>query len=159
RAGKSYKYRIQVHMANPNYKRDDVANPKYKEDPELPTNNQWFELPDVVVVPPELYYYAVDQKELDGKDYKGLNAEGRPTANQVTLQTPRWLEDAATRGFRPVGEWVVAERLFVGRGEYVGRKPLIDVPIWETTKEAFILPKKKDGMKETSGLEVSFSMG
>jgi hypothetical protein len=159
--GKSYRYRIQVNMANPNYKRDDVANPKYRDDPELPTNNQWFELPDTVVVPPEQYYYAVDQKEIDGKDYKGINADARPRDNQVVLQIHRWLEDLRGRQYRPVGEWVVAERLLVGRGEYVGgRKPTLDVPVWEPKKEAFIIPKgKKEGAKETSGLEVSFSMG
>jgi hypothetical protein len=148
-------------MANPNYKRPDVSNPKYAEDKELATNNQWYEIPNVLVVPPEMHYYAVDQKEIDGKDYKGINANAKPADNQVALQFHRWLEDAgrSSKQFRPVGEWVVAERVLVGRGEYVGRTQQVDVPIWETTKEAFIIPKKKEGMKEVYGLPISFSLG
>lgn len=159
--GKAYKYRIQVTMANPNYKREDVASPRYKEEKELATNNQWFELPDVVIVPPEMHYFAVDQKELDGKDYKGINADVRLLPHQVPIQIHRWVDNVATvsRKFTPVGEWVVAERLIVGRGEYVGRIQTLDVPIWSETREEFIVPKKTVGTKDIYGLPVSFSAG
>jgi len=157
--GKAYRYRVQVAMANPNYKRTDVANPRYAEKQDLATNNLWYELPDTVVVPPEQQFYAVDQKDIDGKDYKGLNAEARPGLNQVAIQVHKWLEDVinpSNRGRAYIGEWVVAERLFVGKGEYAGRTPTIELPVWVETREKFIVPKKKDGMKETSGLPVPF---
>src|SRR5262249_33800613 len=42
--GESYQYRLRVRVANPNFKRDDVAEPKFAEGKELPST-KWFEIP------------------------------------------------------------------------------------------------------------------
>jgi len=158
--GKAYKYRLQVQMANPNFKRTDVASPKYSEGKELPAS-PWFELSQVVVVPPDIHYYAVDQKDADGRDYKGPNAEVAVRPNQIAFQIHRWVEklDTASRRNIFVGEWVVGERVIAGRGEYVGRTVTTEVPIWVETREAFIIPKTKDKVtnREVSGLPVSYA--
>ena len=65
--GKTYEYRMQVRMANPNYHRTESASQTYADATELPTNS-WFVLPQKLTVPNDLYYYSVDQKELDAKD-------------------------------------------------------------------------------------------
>jgi hypothetical protein len=134
-------------MANPNYQRTtDVANPIYAQDEELKTED-WYEVPNMVVVPPETHYYAVDQKEIDGRDYEGINAQTPPPSrgHRVVLQIHKWLENIAStsRTFRPVGEWGVAERLFVSRGEFIGRKLRVEVPLWMETQAAFTVPTKK----------------
>ena len=60
--GKSYRYRFKIRMANPNYKREDVALPSYKVAEELESRN-WVELADTVRMKPELIYYVVDEKQ------------------------------------------------------------------------------------------------
>jgi hypothetical protein len=57
----------------------------------------------------------------------------------MALQIHRWLMylDPRERDEHAVGEWVVAERLLVKRGEYVGRYVKVDVPIWKYNVEAF----------------------
>jgi hypothetical protein len=59
--GEIYKYRVQVKMANPNYKMPNVASPAYaaSKDPLL---SEWFEINQLVSVPPEYHVYAVDQQ-------------------------------------------------------------------------------------------------
>jgi hypothetical protein len=144
RPGESYEYRLRVRMANPNYKHEDVVNPKYAEDKELrPSDpaNQWFKVPGFISVPTELHYYALDQKDNVEKDqYKGAYArDAVKKADQTVLQIQRYLENAApTRGDNvPVGEWVVAERVIVGRGEQIDRSVQVKVPIWSEDEEKF----------------------
>lgn len=156
--GKTYRYRLQVEMANPNYKRTDVASPVYSDPPTLPTSD-WYEIPGVVTVPLDMHYYAVDQKDLDGRNYKGPNADARILAHQVPLQIHRWLEkvDTASRRNAFIGEWIVGERIIVGKGEYVGRTQLTEFPVWMENRAAFVIPKKREGQKEVYGMPVSFA--
>jgi hypothetical protein len=138
--GKTYQYRLQVRMANPNYGKKDVASPNYARDREL-VSDQWYEVPTKVVVPPELLFYAVDQKDLD-TEYKGPFAkEVLQRGRQVAMQIHKWVENAAGRGnaFIPVGEWSVAERLPVFRGEYIGGSVRVELPVWKPTREEFVL--------------------
>lgn len=159
--GVTYQYRIQVRMANPNYKRPEiVAAPNYANDLEL-ANERWFEIADKVVVPPELLFYAVDQKEIDGPNYKGPFARAIVEKDrQVPMQIHKWLENAAVTGDpRPIGEWVVAERLLVYRGEYISRKLRCEIPEWKNTREEFILAAESSGnaRRKESGITVDFS--
>jgi hypothetical protein len=132
--GKTYQYRLRIKMANPNYKRTDVARKQFAEDPVLWSD--WYEAPQKAAVPPVMIYYAVDQKALD-------NPKDPPTLErgQMALQIHRWLMylDPRERAEHAVGEWVVAERLLVKRGEYVGRTVRADVPVWNYEKEKFVL--------------------
>jgi hypothetical protein len=170
--GTIYQYRVQVRMANPNYKRSDVASPQYALGEEL-ESDEWFEIKDKdgnlqsVVVPPEMIYYVVDQKELDNaekaRSYKGMNANQNVEKDrQVAFQIHRWLENAAAPGsgsreFVPVGEWVVAERVIVNRGEPIGRVLRVDVPIWKDTLESFIIPTETEAGRKVSGSKINFA--
>jgi hypothetical protein len=157
--GLSYQYRLQVRMANPLYGRKDVTAPEEARAREVVS--AWYEVPQAVVMPPELVYYAVDQKELDReqrKKYTGLHANATFNARtQVVLQAHRWLPSVSpSEGARvDVGEWVVAERLPVYRGEYAGQRERVEVPYWRTTRAAWMIAD--DGTnKKGPGVQVPF---
>jgi hypothetical protein len=165
--GKRYQYRIQVRMANPNYQRTDVANPAWAEKDELPSD-QWYEIPEQATVPPELEYYAVDQQEADlaeGHKYTGINAGYVDSPDRKTvLQVHRWLGTAVIEkmGREPlmIGEWAVADRVPVFRGEYADRKVRLELPVWSSIHNAFLIPTDQDGRRNRKpGIEVNFSHG
>jgi hypothetical protein len=137
--GKTYQYRMRIVMTNPNYGlKEGVASDKYAEEAQL--RSEWYVVPQKAAVPPEMTYYAVDQRELD-------NPKNPPTLErgQMALQIHQWLKflDAGENEAKAVGEWVVAERMLVKRGEYVGRTVKVDVPIWKFNNEAFVLAGQK----------------
>jgi hypothetical protein len=163
--GHVYQYRIRVRMANPNYGRTkEVAALSYAQRPELDLGDEktsWFVVPDHVQVPPDLYYYAVDQKELDGvNNYKGIHREDWLNKDRTALQIHRWLEAFTMPTDKanplPVGEWVVAERVIAHRGEYVGFDQRIEFPYWRTTQEQFVLATEPKATRRAPGVPVSF---
>jgi hypothetical protein len=176
--GKYYRYRLKIKMTNPNYQRADVASPEYKEKETL-ESSEWYELPQTVQVPEETFYYVVDEAHgmslneirktipWESAQYRLLTARvPSPSTEQVAFQFHRWVE--TTQQSRkdteqiPVGEWAVADRVFVARGEYVGRKVNIDIPIWKYTQNTFILPAEgnkpsaRAGGKVPTGIDVDF---
>jgi hypothetical protein len=175
--GKTYEYRLQVRMANPNYKRKDVASPQYAKDEELKTD-KWTVVPEKVVVPPELIYYTVDQRELGAEDpkeekdpnarkvpYTGINRYAQPRAGQeVAMQFHRWVDTTVVgKDAEPVfiGEWAIAERVIVPRGEYIGQPVTIELPVWKYTRMKWVIPglpvpgerKRKPGMEVPFGYD------
>jgi hypothetical protein len=164
--GKTYEYRLRVRMANPNFGRRDAASPAYARDRAL--TSEWSKTPIQVRIDPELHYYAVDEKVWDQQQAEeGRKKASRytgPYANtpinartQVVLQAHRWLPSvSASEGSRmDIGEWVVAERLPVYRGEYLGHRERIKVPYWRTTREAWLIAN--DGKyKKVPGVQVPF---
>jgi hypothetical protein len=161
--GKTYEYRLRVKMANPNYKRKEVADPTYAQIPTL--ESEWSKMPIRVSVPPETRYYAVDQKLKDlSPDSKTDTARRSAAAKlrpvneekQFALQIHRWFHEVPLASVREpllVGDWAVAERVLVGRGEYIGRKERIELPYWRYIREAYALATDTKG-KPT--IEVSF---
>src|SRR4051812_3615178 len=118
-------------MANPNYNREDVASTAYKTEKEL-ESREWFELKDTVRVPPETIYYAVDEMQPNSKEKPPPQSpraemwdrrkEPTPRDHYVCFQLHRWLPEAAIDGIlTPIGDWAIADRVFVARGEAVGR--------------------------------------
>jgi hypothetical protein len=162
--GQTYEYRLQVRMANPNYGRkvgpgrEDVRSPTYAQDKELKSET-WFTVPQKVVVPPELLYYAVDQKALDGRDYvarRGPNYRFEPDKDRTVLQIQKWLEKVSTGNSQLVGDWAVAERVPVYRGEYVPRQVRVEIPVWRFTRESFVIASDKEARRYGPGIDVSF---
>ncbi len=147
--GKTYEYRMQVRMANPNYHRTESASQTYADATELPTDS-WYVLPQKLRVPNDLHYYAVDQKALDAKEPKPAAEPGKEKEpklpspplqpNQTALQIHRWVDylHPKNRIDLPVGDWVIAERAVVGRGEPIGPQR-VEVPYWRTTQDRFTL--------------------
>jgi hypothetical protein len=172
--GKIYEYRLHVRMANPNYNRKaEVLSPSYAVDKELNaekerTDADWFVVPKKVSVPPEFRYYSIDMAEadrvLEGVPYRGIHSRDTPSRDQTVFQIHRWLEDAARPGAPPqfVGEWTVAERVIVARGEFIGRTEKVNVPLWNAPSEAFVLaaPVQQADRRQTvqPGIEVDFSL-
>ena len=149
-AGKTYEYRMKVRMANPNYHRPDAASQGYADDTDLPTKD-WYVLPQKVTVPQDLYYYAVDQKELDAKEPKDKEKDKdkekelklpqpQPKDNQTVIQIHRWVDylHPKNRIDLPVGDWVIAERAVVTRGEPIGPQR-VEAPYWRTTQDKFVM--------------------
>jgi hypothetical protein len=162
-AGKTYEYRMQVRMSNPNQGRHDTASPAYATPEEL--RSEWSKMPIKVRVEPELHYYAVDEMEahkLTEKQrdrYMGPNF-GYSRERQVVLQAHRWLDSVPQAGGNPIlfGEWTVAERFPVYRGEYVGRSVRTEVPVWQFTREEFVVAADRTTgtTKRTQGISVYF---
>ncbi len=173
--GKIYQYRIRVRMANPNAgrKTNEVASPSYASP--KPLESDWFTIPEKVYVPPDVHFYAVDQKDLDQKDpdlqkdptrrdprpYKGIHANASPRPDQTILQVHKWLSSIPLPGSRdqvPIGDWSIAERTFVYRGEYAGTEEKVEVPFWKASVDsfAFVADPKSKGLKIKEPIEVSF---
>jgi len=178
--GKTYRYRLKVRMANPNYKRPGaVANPDWAIPKEL--ESPWWpsekDRQITVTVEPELRFYAVDQVALErglkAKDLRELpyRDNGRLDEGQVAFQMHKWVDvldivrPGEDRPIRvPVGEWVVAERVRVSRGEYVGRRTKVQVPYWRYLQEKFVLAsdapnKAKVKSKAKKTVYVDFGYG
>jgi hypothetical protein len=139
-AGKTYKYRFKVRMNNPNYspepsERKDTYVQYARE--KVLTSPNWFETP-LVVVPPDQYVYTLNlpeagpklnnkMRELEPWRWTFVGAFGYPPTqgpNQAVVQIHRWVDnyypDVTQPGKQmPVGEWLVAARILVNRGEYV----------------------------------------
>ena len=176
-AGKTYEYRLQVRMANPSFGRTDAASMGFAQDNEL-TPKQWYVVPQKLTVPSDIYYYAVDQKELDAREpkpapdkdktegpkEKELKLPYQPVReNQTMLQMHRWLDMLhKNRVDVPVGDWVIAERAVVTRGEPITPQR-VEVPYWRTTQDRFTmatdLPPTKSGTasKLPPSVEVPFA--
>jgi hypothetical protein len=151
-------------MANPNYGRKDIASAAYAKEKEI--RSDWYEVPQKAVVPPELYYYAVDQKELDRKNrekpaaHRIVRDEKYPDADQVVLQAHRWLLSIPFKDNNgqhiPVGDWVIAERFRVHRGEIIGRTARVEVPVYRPQKETIVLLRETTSKIRNPGVEVNF---
>ncbi len=161
--GKTYEYRMQVKMGNPNYGRRDVANPSYAQDAVI--TSDWFQVPTPMSVDPDLYYYAVEQKDLDADEkvhFRPNNSYAYYNKDKaVILQAHKFLAEAPLKGSNPirVGEWVIAERLKIERGEYVGRSANVEVPFWKYTLEDFTLAydaSTRTKLNDTPKVEVQF---
>lgn len=185
--GHTYEYQVRVRMANPNYNKpeSEVAYKQLTKEPELLSD--WVDVkgPDGkllrVSVPEELFYYAVDEEALTkeklaaekgpkkpardkDKEYKGMNAGVKPKAGQAVVQAHRWVDfydqiraEKTTDTFL-VGDWVIAERMFVWRGEYLGQKTPVHLPRWSKEQNTFILAGRppRSGSDKRPVEEVSF---
>ena len=167
--GESYQYRLRVRMANPNYGlQDRVADPNFADkieaNKDLKPNPDklWFEIPGFVTVPTEMHIYALDQKELDRGSYNGGYRDAKVSRDQTVLQIHKYLDSAApSKGKNvPIGEWSVAERVVVTRGEVIDRPVRVKVPILAEElgefKLASTLVSSEKGASRDPGIDVRF---
>ncbi len=168
--GKTYRYAIQVRMANPNYKRTDVSSKALAESREI-RQKGWTFTP-AITIPPDTEFYAVEVepskvvgKALDvvGR-YRSNDVSGTYTFNAKTgvmapLQIHRWV--GKPDDHRLVGDVVVAERVLVRRGEYIQRPAfLAEVPVWDVLHSTFMIDafSKKNSKNVGIPLELSLSL-
>ncbi len=172
--GKTYRYWFRVRLANPNYGSKDVAALDLSKSKELEPGELAYTKP--ITIPKESFIYAVDQADIgekvngrpplvatrqipDGIDYPA----GQNLAEMTPVQIHRWMKEFQERDRghrRTIGDWVIAERLLIKRGDLVGRgKVVIEIPEWYKTKNRFdlgILPGGKANLKGFKGTPVDF---
>jgi hypothetical protein len=161
--GESYQYRLRVRMGNPNKLRKDVANPNDADLPELvwssDKSQRWLEIGGITTVPTELHYYALDTKVVE-KNYTGAYKDANVSRDQTVLQIHKYLENAAPGKGKnvPVGEWSVAERVIVARGEIIDRNVRVEVPVFleEEHKWKLASTASTSGGSREQGIDVPF---
>ena len=71
------------------------------------------------------------------------------------MQIHHWLEQYLIppeyKSKYPVGEWTLADRLIVYRGEYLARKALVELPVWLTRRNNFVLAESQEPEREACG--------
>jgi hypothetical protein len=131
--GKTYEYQVKVLLNNPNFGRTDV--PSYLSD-KKELESEWTAVGHRFSFSEEIQYYAFDTKKVGAM---------LPQHNQAVLQIHRWVPsvDVTPKGSRttnlPVGEWLIAERALVYKGEEIGQPHRLKVPVWMHSQAAFQL--------------------
>jgi hypothetical protein len=161
RPGYSYQYRIRVKMKNPNHNQFDKVS--RKSDAKVETlYGVWAELQDIITIPPERYVYAGDAdryiKDVD-EMYKSNGREPKlrevmeyrqvQDGRRAVVQFQTWMPEIRIDGSNkkePIGTWVSAE-MPVAPGEYVGRRQLIELPLWSSSQQAYVLRELSGGVK------------
>ena len=167
--GKTYQYAIQVRLANPNYKRSEVtAFASLAEVKEIAS--EWKYTP-TVSIPGEYFVYGVDQHLLDDIAAEKIPAKGKGPKNdpnqlakdQAAFQIHQWTTTAPDdkNNTLLIGDWAIAERVAVRRGEIIGSQALVQVPAWYKEKDSFEVPAFtfKDAKKNITtkpGLKMDF---
>jgi hypothetical protein len=176
--GHTYEYRIRLRMWNPNYGQDAlVANPEFAKESYKLLHSKWLQLLTAITVPAESFLYAYDVKTYFDQTAAAYPSEGREaTAEskrlnallqvkdyQAVVQVATWMEQVkAGDGLKrePVGAWVVAE-MPVGRGQYVGRKQFVKLPLWSSETQQYVFRELVDkvvkGNYQPKGWVVDFS--
>jgi hypothetical protein len=169
--GRAYEYRLKVRMANPNFGHTGAPSADLEALESAECSSQKL----VLRLDPELCYYAVNQEAVakyEAEKYADRYSKDASLDpyRMTFFQAHRWVELARLptvpgwQGFsglprmepvwvsRPVGEWVIAERFPVYRGEVVGRPERVSVPYWESGREDFVLAR------EPTKLEIELSV-
>ncbi|CAN5502256.1 hypothetical protein BH11PLA2_BH11PLA2_03640 [soil metagenome] len=168
RPGFTYQYRIRVKMKNPNFGNKKVNRPDDAKTEVL--WGPWVTIANEVNVPADRNLYAgdpvayADRLRKDFKDRKVVELLDNNNGEKPVVQFQSWTEKVPIEAGKtePAGYWVVSE-VPVSRGEYVGRKQLVTLPMWSSEKVAFILqelPKysvKGGGSDKPKGLMVDFT--
>jgi hypothetical protein len=149
--GATYQYRVQVRMVNPNYKQSPkiVAHAGLAKLKEL-VSPEWAETAPIQI-PGDFLYYLVNHNPKipfvsKQQAPKGIDSSnGSFTAEviggkQVPFQVHRFL-DSTAGDKNEVGDWVVAERLLVARGEAIGRECEVEAVQWVPTKATWELAR------------------
>jgi len=145
RPGLTYEYQIRIRMKNPNFKQPtEVSNPSYADHEIL--YGPWTQISDQVYVPNESFLYGYDTAKYSD-EMKKLSSDAamqralQPGPNQAVMQVQTWMEQVRAEGSstrEPVGAWVIAE-MPVSRGEYIGRKQFLKLPLWSAEAGKFIM--------------------
>jgi hypothetical protein len=145
--GFSYEYKIKVKMVNPNYLQNSkvVYAQLAKE--------ETIEAPDFtpvprVNIPYDISWYAMDE---DGNHPDGTQA-----------QIHHWLEEILTspKGgvSLSVGDWSVLEKLALNRGEYIGQRKKVELPVWNPESDGYELARSTQDKLSPKKVEVDFTV-
>ena len=154
--GHTYEYRIQLKMKSPNFGpqfKNMVLNPAWATDAKFETlRSPWVTINTPITVPQENFLFAYDpetyRKSVE-ETYKGptmarLKSRFQVKDNQAVVQVQQWRQEVRTGDKRePVGAWIVTE-MPVGRGEYIGRKQYVRLPLWSSEANNYVLREIPD---------------
>lgn len=157
--GKTYVYSVQIRMANPNYKKTDRVMFRALSDMQE-LLSAWVVTPEVAI-PNEYQYFVVDQHDVD-PDAKQKIKTGVDSAaenqNRFAVQIHKWVPrfERAYGGEDTCGDWVIADRLLVHRGEQIGRKSIsVLMPEWVANEDRFTVEipaaKRKTSSRNKDG--------
>jgi hypothetical protein len=142
--GHSYEYRMKVRMKNPNFNNPTkVANESMANEEIL--ESQWYEVGHKVTVPVESFLYAYSAKKYEEEAKKLYEECGKPDVlnqvlevkdvmegRKVVVQMQRWQEYQSFGAKQePIGAFIQAQ-MPVGPGEYIGRRTLVELPLWRS---------------------------
>ena len=168
--GLAYEYQIQLLMVNPNFGPSQIPNVSNPVDTKKRIlTSQWIPLPGSLIVPTEDFLYAYDRNAYfseiaeNYKTQKILQGFLQVKENQTVVQAVKWMESIRMEGkHEPIGGWVVAE-IPVGRGDYIGKKTYVKLPLWSSESNQYILREipgeiiKKAKDQQPRGWMVDFS--
>ena len=179
--GTSYEYRVTMYMRNPNLGRktevaqEDHASvavipsketvikyrvPTSSDEMRIYANNQYF-LPEAKAKAKENEKKIIIAPK-DAALPQPCGPDTRPLDEKhAHMQLHRWFGAAPNPSGDDyvIAEWVVAERVLVRRGEYIGRDKLsVPAVTWSKLKEDFevILPPAVEGKPAIGGISLSF---
>lgn len=146
--GHTYEYRVQVKMGNPLHgKKDEAISKKLTENKEMV--GEWTMVPKKLHVPVEGDFYIYEDAAHARKF--GYNPD------RIWTQIHRWFDwvpvnPAAPReSLTAIGDWGLAEQSAAMRGEYIGRWEEVELPIWNSKLEEFVLAQHPDTYKKRPG--------
>ncbi|MBI2805659.1 MAG: hypothetical protein HYX68_11835 [Planctomycetes bacterium] len=147
--GKKYRYAIQVRMANPNYKKEQLVQYNtLAKDAEL--LSKWEYTPDISI-PEEYHLFALDQQVFDeakepklGKKPSAPTFDVKAAREKATFQIHQWVQKKHVLAVSPdplvIGAWTVGERVEVARGEKIGVSVAVQAPVWRELLDTFQIP-------------------
>jgi hypothetical protein len=154
-------------MKNPNFGSKDVNRPDDATKQIL--EGPWVTIANEINVPKDNNLYAADpinyseRIRRDFKDPAVVNLLDNRSGEVPVVQFQSWTEKIPIDSGKtePAGYWIVSE-VPVNRGEYVGRKQLVPLPMWSSEKIGFILqtiPKftVSKAKEQPKGLMVDFT--
>jgi hypothetical protein len=151
--GKSYRYAIRIWMKNPNKgKTNLVAFAALAQPDELPPS-AWV-VTETITIKGDYHLYAIDQLAVEGKAPPLAEAKIK---DATTFQIHQWTKtplDLDTHLGVPIGDWVVAERVVVHKGDRIGPAALVHAPYWDERADAFKLSGKKVQGKATLKIDM-----
>jgi hypothetical protein len=161
--GQTYQYRVRVLMKNPNYdpgnRQKKVARPDDANVEIL--KGKFVEIGLRVTVPLDVNMYAYDPvayaeevKRKYAKEPAVLNLLGNREGDLPVVQMQSWMTqvrlDANKR--EPVGAWVVGD-VPAARGEYIGKKTILTLPMWSAEKLQYLLQELAGKVKVAKAKE------
>jgi hypothetical protein len=150
REGHTYEYRIRVKMKNPNYKNANVSRPSDADvailrGPMVSIADPASKQPLRVTVPVDMNTYLVDPVQYantireKNRDLKVVNLLDNQNGRLPVVQVQQWLHQVRIEEkTEPIGAWVVGD-IPVARGEFIGKKQLLTLPLWSSQKVKYIL--------------------
>lgn len=161
RPGFTYQYRVRLKLRNPNYGMKTGIARKADAGMEV-IEGRWSTLPEQITLPAETQLYAISPEkyqedfktfhEAHGKEYqlkRLAEVEALDAGRRAVVQLQQWQPEVGLSGTQkkePIGTWVVVN-MPVAPGEYIGRRTLVELPLWSAGLANYVLRELAGGVK------------